>query len=294
MSATAISLLCALTVQGPGSGSPAPVTPDAGSDLPFPEFARPKDGTISDGVAVNLADLEPQVQSMITRLAPALAGPEPRPQPDATHAIWRLPRSGRVLLIAGDDASPDRSMIHILTRTGAGDVVATGMQFDMQGSAHWMSVQEADVDGDGHVDVLLHSSAMGCGLAAGAGWDWIIRMYPGGPGRAPRASLLELPTSYGVYPLDVDGNGRLEFLLRMYGGCERCIDGKPHNFWVWELVGIQDGRLVDLNGTVTDFPRFEWLSFDPKDRWRPLLTAAMKKQLRGEGTGLPPYQRRRK
>lgn len=68
-------------------------------------------------------------------------------------------------------------------------------------------------------------------------------------------------------------------------------DGKSHNFWVWELVGIQGGRLVDLNATVPDFPRFEWLSFAREDRWRTPLTPAMKRKLRGGGLGFEPYRK---
>ena len=286
MLTTVISLLVAL----------AATPPDAPSDdrrVPFPELPRPAAGTIADAVPVAFGELDLEMRAMVERLSPALASPEPRPVPDDAYALWRLPRSGTVLLIADEDRVRAGCMLFVLARTANDTVMATGFPFGMLAGAHWVSVQEGDCDGDGHPDALVRSSAMGCGLNAGIGGDWIVLLRPASPGRTPQASLLELPVSHGAYPLDVDGNGRLEFVVQMFGGCERCTDGKPHNFWVWEMVGIQDGRLVDLNATVMDFPRFEWLSFDRKDRWRPLLTPEMKRQVRGEGPGLPPYRRGR-
>jgi hypothetical protein len=38
-------------------------------------------------------------------------------------------------------------------------------------------------------------------------------------------------------------------------------------------------------------PPFEWLSFAPEDRWRTLLTPAMKRKLRGGGLGFEPYRK---
>ncbi|MBU6364495.1 MAG: hypothetical protein KGQ95_09805, partial [Acidobacteria bacterium] len=96
MLTTVISLLVAL----------AATPPDAPSDdclVPFPELPRPAAGTIGDAVPVAFRELDLEMRAMVERLSPALASPEPRPVPDDAYALWRLTRSGTVLLIADED-----------------------------------------------------------------------------------------------------------------------------------------------------------------------------------------------
>lgn len=151
----------------------------------------------------------------------------------------------------------------------------------------WSALHVGDLDADGSPDIVCAWNSRGCGLRADIAEYRVILTDRA----ATRAWWCELGHSFGLEYLDVDRNGRAELLVRRLVECERCTDGKPHNFWVHHLVGIQGRRLVDLNATVPDFPRFEWLSFDTKDRFRPLLTPAMKATLAGAGLGLPPYAR---
>jgi len=212
--------------------------------------------------------------------------------PGAGHddvVLWRLPRDGWVVVVTADerlcvcaphDGRPVPVAMHRIDFGGGSIDGVAGP-----------SIDAGDVDGNGTLDMILHWGSGGCGLAANIGNDTVVLLEPARPGAAASVRFLPLGTHYGMHPLDIDRNGRMEFLVKQFAMCEACTDGKPHNFWIWELVGIQGGRLVDLNATVPDFPRFEWLSFDPKDRWRTLLTPAMKRALREDGPGLEPYRR---
>ena len=71
----------------------------------------------------------------------------------------------------------------------------------------------------------------------------------------------------------------VQLLLRGFVHCDKCADGKPHNFWTFDLIGFRDLRPVVMNDAAADLPRFEWLSFDYKDRHRPLLTPQMRREL---------------
>jgi hypothetical protein len=97
--------------------------------------------------------------------------------------------------------------------------------------------------------------------------------------------------------IDHDGNGRAEILLRELEGVDKCLDGRPHNFWVTRLLGFQDLGVVDLrdvdvirNGDfVGRFPCIEWFSHDPRDRFRPLLDDKQRRKI-GE-SGFPLYRK---
>jgi hypothetical protein len=208
---------------------------------------------------------------------------------DEDVALWRLPRDGWVVVATADerlcvcaphDGKPVLVAMHRIDFGGG----------SLRGVAGPM-IDAGDLDGNGTLDMIFHWGTSGCGLSVNVGNDTVVLLEPAIAGAAASVRFLPLGTHYGMHPLDVDRNGRIEFLVAQFVRCEMCTDGKPHNFWIWELVGIQGGRLVDLNATVPDFPRFEWLSFAPEDCWRTLLTPAMKRKLRGGGLGFEPYRK---
>jgi len=247
----------------------------------FPEFSLPARGALEF-----VRPLTPAEGSVAERAAIKECAPGAN---DEDVELWRLPRDGWVVVVTADerlcvcaphDGTPVLVAMHRIDFGGGSIDGVAGP-----------SIRAGDVDGNGTLDMILHWGSGGCGLAANIGNDTVVLLEPARPGAAASVRFLPLGTHYGMHPVDIDRNGRLEFLVAHFAMCEACTDGKRHNFWVWELVGIQGGRLVDLNATVPDFPRFEWLSFDPKDRWRTLLTPAMKRALRGDGMGLEPYRK---
>lgn len=149
-----------------------------------------------------------------------------------------------------------------------------------------------DFDANGTIDYCVGEFTCGCGLSICH--LSAVFVLTDGPSRTARITQLD---SDGASFIDIDDNGRLEILARRFVGCRECTDGKPHNFWVTSMLGFQDLGIVDLKGVHRvrheafegTFPAFEWLSFDPKDRFRPLLTDAQKEQM-GQ-SGFPPYRR---
>lgn len=163
--------------------------------------------------------------------------------------------------------------------------------FGWQGPTYGLLLLATDLDADGTRDFLLAS--YGCGNWACELEGVVVTSSPDGA----RVRFNEL-TSLGMALIDLDGNRRAEILSRSYASVERCTDGRRHNFWVTQLLGFQDLSIVDLRGIhairhegfTGRFPAFEWLSFDPKERFRPLLTEEQRREL-GE-TPFPPYRRR--
>lgn len=246
----------------------------------FPGFALPAPGALADVVRQERANWTDAERAVVEECAPGAQ--------DGDVALWRLPKDGWVVVATASE----RLCVCAPHADGLAMVAAHRLGFGGAGidGVAGPSIEVGDVDRSGTMDLILHWGSGGCGLAANIGNDTVVLLEPARPGAAASVRFLPLGTHFGMHPLDIDANGRLEFLVTHFASCERCTDGAPHNFWVWELVGIQGGRLVDLNASVPDFPRFEWLSFDPKDRWRALLTPEMKRQLRGDGMGLEAYR----
>ena len=134
----------------------------------------------------------------------------------------------------------------------------------------------ADLDRNGSRDAVLASHACGSGglVSCSHGIRIVLTDVP-----AARTTITSLE-GLGFDLIDLDRNGRAELLLRDHAHCERCIDGKPHNFDVTQLLGFRGLRVVDLrdvhalrSGTfVGRFPSFEWMAFDERHRFRELLT----------------------
>ena len=103
-----------------------------------------------------------------------------------------------------------------------------------------------------------------------------------------RAAITELGWCCGLDVVTVRKPG-VQILLRGFVRCNRCTDGKPHNFWTFNLVGFHKLRPIAMNNAASDLPRFEWLSFRHEDRNRALLTPAMRRALQGDWT--PPKPR---
>ena len=281
-----VGVLTAHLAASPPPPEPEPPSGNAPTGDPvvaerFPEFALPAPGALVEVSRCTRAAWTEAERAVVAECAPRAT--------DEDVALWRLPKDGWVVVAAADD----RLCVCAPHADGLALVAAHRIDFG-GGSVDGVagpSIEVGDVDQSGTLDLILHWGSGGCGLAANIGHDTIALLEPARPGAAAAVRFLPLGVNYGMRALDIDANGRLEFLVTQFAACERCTDGKPHNFWVWELVGIQGGRLVDLNATVPDFPRFEWLSFDPKDRWRALLTPELKRRLRGEGLGLEAYRR---
>ncbi|MEY4169498.1 MAG: hypothetical protein RLZ94_571 [Actinomycetota bacterium] len=148
-----------------------------------------------------------------------------------------------------------------------------------------VQVYSGDVDRNGSADLIwaAHPRGSKCGatvvalLTGLADGSWSCRVVG--------KNLLSCVV------LDVEGNGRAELLTDSPCRVERCLDGRPHSFHRYDLVGFEDGQLVDLNRTVKGFPKLAWMSFDPADRFRKKLSDQAEWELWQE-LALPPLRRR--
>jgi len=150
----------------------------------------------------------------------------------------------------------------------------------------------ADFDGNGSRDFLIGTFAytLGIGLCHQSGMFVLTDV-------ANDAVSVQPFESVGTGFLDVEADGCAEVLLTTFSGTT-CLDGKHHDFHVTRLLGFQDLQLVDLrdvhtfrqDGFTGRFPAFEWYAFDPKNRFKPLLSPEMKQEL--EGPRFPAHRGR--
>lgn len=153
-----------------------------------------------------------------------------------------------------------------------GDEGATGSAF----------LIHADFDANGTPDYFL--GGMGSSLGLAQTWYGGAFVLADSSRRVARITRFE---ESNIALIDHDGNGRAEILTRTLVGAEKCLDGRPHNFWIWNLLGFQDLRIVDLRnvdairsgGFVGRFPHVEWFSHDPKDRFRKLLSDEQREEM---------------
>lgn len=140
----------------------------------------------------------------------------------------------------------------------------------------------ADFDANGTPDYFLGMVSSGNGLAR-TSYDGAFVLADS----ARRMARITRFEEYDIELIDHDGNGRAEILVRSLGGEPKCIDGRCHNFWIWDLLGFQDLQIVDLRSVDTirsgnfvgRFPHIEWLSHDPRDRFRRLLSDEQRERL---------------
>jgi hypothetical protein len=151
-----------------------------------------------------------------------------------------------------------------------------------------------DLDANGTTDYFVADFACGNGLGI-CGIEGCFILTDATTGRIRSTDFI----SEGMALLDLDRNGRAEILSQSFKSSVDCTDGKQHSFWVTQLLGFQDLGVVDLrdvhsfhHGNFTGrFPTFEWLAFEPRNRFRPLLTDTQKSEL-GK-SGFPLYRRAR-
>lgn len=187
----------------------------------------------------------------------------------------------------------------VATVTGLGDGASTLQfgPFDLAETARpgitgGALLLAADLDSNGCLDYCFAEYYCSCGICVCGSRGFFV--LSDGDRREARFSQYG---AHGVALIDHDRNGRAELLSMHFRPCEHCTDGKPHNFWVTNLLGFQNLELVDLREVdrirhgsfVGSFPAFEWLSYNPQSRFRPLLTVAQKADL-GD-SGFPLYRR---
>ncbi|MFM7134893.1 MAG: hypothetical protein ACKO0W_11310 [Planctomycetota bacterium] len=152
---------------------------------------------------------------------------------------------------------------------------------------------QADFDANGTPDFFIAHRVTSQGIA--------ITGYQGAFILADRSTRTAKITPFDqddIQFIDHDRNGRAEILTRSLRITKRCLDGRLHSFWIWNLLGFQDLGVVDLRGIdvirhrafTGRFPHVEWFSLDPDKRFKKLLGAEEREVI--SASGFPRYQRR--
>jgi hypothetical protein len=123
--------------------------------------------------------------------------------------------------------------------------------------------------------------------------DFLLSFYCGGNGLNAYYNdivlILSSPQGYrvtriGSFGGDHDRNfvrigGKPHFIMESFGGKEKCLDGKTHNFWIYNLFEIKDDSLFLANQNHPNFPRTIWYTFEPNSKETDMLARKQKEDL---------------
>ncbi len=132
----------------------------------------------------------------------------------------------------------------------------------------------ADLNGDAQTDYIVVTHSGGNGLAGQITFVTFLLSSPAG---------LVVRTVFSfdaaaVDLVDLDHDGRPEFVHGMFVGGDTGRDGRPHNYWVYNLVGFSGTNLVSANGASAEFPKWVMYTFKPNHRDSDQLTAAQRER----------------
>jgi hypothetical protein len=136
-------------------------------------------------------------------------------------------------------------------------------------------VYHADLNGDGKTDYVAMVE-IGCGkLVDGCDVGFALSSEQGYRIVAIREAL-ELTTDDFI---DLgDGRCRMVHTAFVFGSSEKGKDGKPHNYWVHNLLEF-DGDRVVVSKADPRFPMWVWYTFKPNHEETTMITDEQKKRL---------------
>ena len=123
--------------------------------------------------------------------------------------------------------------------------------------------------------------------------DFLLQFYCGGTGLNANFNeitfLLSNESGYEATSIKTFGgapgnqfvkiDGKPHFIHEAFGGEDECIDGKPHNFWIYNLFEIKGDKLYLANQNHPNFPKTVWYTFKPNSKETDLLSKKDKQNL---------------
>ncbi|MCX6950868.1 MAG: VCBS repeat-containing protein [Verrucomicrobia bacterium] len=133
---------------------------------------------------------------------------------------------------------------------------------------------EADLNGDFFPDYIVVTHSGGNGLAGQYTYVTFLLSSPDGYVARTVFSFDAAPTDV----VDLDGDGRPEFVHGLFVYGDPGADGRTHNYWVYNLLGFSGTKLVSANRSSRDFPRWVMYSYAPNHRDSVQLTAEQRER----------------
>jgi hypothetical protein len=138
-----------------------------------------------------------------------------------------------------------------------------------------VQVAECELNGDGRVDYVIVTHSGGCGLAGQI--TTVTFVLSSLQGYAAR-SVLSFDADVADL-VDLNGDGRPEFVHGMFVPGGMGADGRSHNYWVYDLIGFCGIEIVSANSADSRFPKWIMYAFQENHRATAQLTGEQKKRL---------------
>lgn len=136
----------------------------------------------------------------------------------------------------------------------------------------FFDVFHADLNQDNVQDVIVISWTAGCGLAAcSANVTFFLSNSEG-------SYLTKTFHDYEPGPpcFIEQSNKKPAYINTAFIGSDQGKDGKPHNYWVYNVVEFEQNQMVLNNGRNDHFPKWVWYTFKPNRKETTLLTSKQK------------------
>ena len=130
------------------------------------------------------------------------------------------------------------------------------------------------INGDDKIDFLLHFYCGGNGL--NADFNEVTLLLSNDQGY--EATSIQ---TFGGGPENhyVKIEGKPHFIMKSFGGVIECLDGKNHNFWIYNLLEIKGDTLYLANQNHRNFPRTIWYTLEPNSKETDILSKKDKRDL---------------
>lgn len=137
------------------------------------------------------------------------------------------------------------------------------------------NVYTALLNEDKEPDYLIVTWSGGCGIAAGmASLSFLLSCDDG----------FQLAKMVTFYPdetdfVDLNQDGKPEFIHTTFIHGEKGKDGKTHNYWVYNLLQFKGTKIVSANKLDKRFPCWIWYKFKPNHKNTTQLSSGQKSRL---------------
>ena len=162
-----------------------------------------------------------------------------------------------------------------------GEILLPLTPFSSNGTLTGITAYRGDLNLDDHPDYVLYSFSGGNGLAIGyCDVGFILSSEDG----------YTLTTIVTLFPDDTDFimlNGKPFFIHTSFHYVDECNDGKPHNFWIYNLLAIHGGEIRVNSSAYDAFPKTIWYTLKPNSHETGIITEEQKAGLlEGSLTGI--------